>query len=122
MRRSSRLLAMALTILFLALAIAFAGVPTTITLWYPATDIVSGAAPRYMVNWEKEPFKSEPYDQALKQLYAYGKKYPINLGLNGVVDALGDAIQKVWHHDASMEAALAEGERLVNKAIADAAK
>jgi ABC-type glycerol-3-phosphate transport system substrate-binding protein len=80
------------------------------------------AAPRYKVNWEKEPFKSDPYDQSLKQLYAYGKKYPINLGLNGVVDAVGAAIQKVWHHEASVDAALAEAERLANKAIADAAR
>ena len=27
------------------------------------------ATPRYKVNWDKEPFKSNPYDQALKQIY-----------------------------------------------------
>ncbi|HEV8676035.1 MAG TPA: extracellular solute-binding protein [Methylomirabilota bacterium] len=80
------------------------------------------ASPRYKVNWDKEPFKSDPYDQALKQLYPAGKKLPINLGLNGVMDAVGGAIQKVWHHEASIDAALAEAEQAATKAIADAAK
>jgi ABC-type glycerol-3-phosphate transport system substrate-binding protein len=81
-----------------------------------------GASPRYKVNWEKEPFKSDPYDQGLKQLYPYGIKLPINLGFNGIMEATGNAIQKVWHHEASVDAALAEAERLANKAIADATK
>lgn len=81
-----------------------------------------GASPRYAANWDKEPFKSDPYNQGLKQLYPYGKKLPINLGLNGIMDAVGGAIQKVWHHEASIEAALAEAERLANRAIAEAAK
>jgi multiple sugar transport system substrate-binding protein len=81
-----------------------------------------GATPRYKVNWEKEPFKSNPYDQALKQIYPYGKPLPVNLGLNGVMDAMGGAIQKTWHHEAKLEEALAEAERAANKAIADAAK
>ena len=81
-----------------------------------------GASPRYKANWEKEPFKSDPYDQGLKQLYPYGMKLPINLGFNGMMEATGNAIQKVWHHEASVDAALAEAERLANKAIADAAK
>jgi multiple sugar transport system substrate-binding protein len=80
------------------------------------------ASPRYEVNWEKEPFKSDPYDQALKVMYPYGKRLPLNLGFNGISDALGAAIQKVWHHEASVDAALAEAERLANKAIAEAAK
>ncbi|MFB3818909.1 MAG: extracellular solute-binding protein [Candidatus Methylomirabilales bacterium] len=80
------------------------------------------ASPRYQVNWGKEPFKSDPYNMGLKQLYPYGKKLPINLGFNGVMDAVGGAIQKVWHHEAQVEPALAEAERLANKAIADAAK
>jgi hypothetical protein len=49
-------------------------------------------------------------------------KLPINLGFNGIMEATGNAIQKVWHHEASVDAALAEAERLANKAIADAAK
>jgi ABC-type glycerol-3-phosphate transport system substrate-binding protein len=81
-----------------------------------------GASPRYKVNWEKEPFKSDPYDQGLKQLYPNGIKLPINLGFNGIMEATGNAIQKVWHHEATVDAALAEAERLANKAIADAAK
>ena len=80
------------------------------------------ASPLYKVNWDKEPIKSNPYDQGLKKLYPYGNSYPLNLGFNGVMDALGAAIQKVWHHEASVDAALAEAERLGNQAIADAAK
>lgn len=81
-----------------------------------------GASPRYKANWEKEPFKSDAYDQGLKQLYPYGIKLPINLGFNGIMEATGNAIQKVWHHEASVDAALAEAERLANKAIAEATK
>jgi ABC-type glycerol-3-phosphate transport system substrate-binding protein len=80
------------------------------------------ASPRYKANWDKEPFKSDAYDQGLKQLYPAGKKLPINLGLNGVMDAVGGAIQKVWHHEAKVDAALAEAEQAANKAIAEAAK
>jgi ABC-type glycerol-3-phosphate transport system substrate-binding protein len=80
------------------------------------------ASPLYKVNWDKEPFKSNAYDQGLKKLYPYGISYPLNLGFNGIMDALGAAIQKVWHHEASVDAALAEAERLGNQAIADAAK
>jgi ABC-type glycerol-3-phosphate transport system substrate-binding protein len=80
------------------------------------------ASPRYKANWDKEPFKSDPYDQGLKQLYPYGRKLPINLGLNGVMDAVGGAFQKVWHHEAPLEAALAEAEQQANKALAEAAK
>ena len=81
-----------------------------------------GASPRYKANWEKEPFKSDAYDQGLKQLYPSGIKLPINLGFNGIMEATGNAIQKVWHHEATADAALAEAERLANKSIADAAK
>jgi ABC-type glycerol-3-phosphate transport system substrate-binding protein len=80
------------------------------------------ASPRYTVNWDKEPFKSDPYNQGLKQMYPYGIKLPINLGFNGVMEATGSAIQKMWHHEASVDAALAEAEKLANQAIADAAK
>ncbi len=80
------------------------------------------ATPLYMENWDKEPFRSDPYDQSLKPLYLCGISYPNNLGLNGIFDALGSAIQKVWHHEASVDEALADAERLGNKAIADAAK
>ena len=38
------------------------------------------------------------------------------------MDAMGGAIQKVWHHEASIDDALAEAQRLADKAIADAAK
>lgn len=80
------------------------------------------ASPRYKANWDKEPFKSDPYNQGLKQLYPYGVKLPINLGFNGVMDAMGGAIQKVWHGEAKVDAALAEAEKLANQSIAEAAK
>jgi len=80
------------------------------------------ATPRYKVNWDKEPFKSDPYDQALKLIYPAGKNLPLNLGLNGVMDAMGGAIQKAWHHEATVDQALADAEQAANKAIADAAK
>ena len=38
------------------------------------------------------------------------------------MDAVGAAIQKTWHREAKLEDALAEAERLANKAIADAAR
>ena len=80
------------------------------------------ASPRYKVNWDKEPFKSDPYNQGLKQLYPNGVKLPINLGFNGVMDAMGGAIQKVWHGEAKVDAALAEAEKLANQSLAEAAK
>ena len=80
------------------------------------------ATPRYKANWDKEPFKSDPYAQALKVMYPYGKKLPINLGFNGVMDAMGGAIQKVWHGEAQLEPALVEADKAANKALADAAK
>ncbi len=52
----------------------------------------------------------------------YGRAYPNNLGLNGIMEALGAAIQKVWHNEAKIDAALAEAEALANKAINEAAK
>ncbi len=78
--------------------------------------------PRYKSNWAKEPFKSDTYDQGLLKIAPYGRKLPINLGFNGVMDALGFAIQKVVHGEATPEAALAEAERLAQKAIDDAKK
>ncbi len=80
------------------------------------------ATPRCKANWEKEPFKSSPYFQTLKALYPGAVVFPINLGSDGVAEAVGAAIQKAWQHEASSEAALAEAERLANKAIAEAAK
>jgi len=80
------------------------------------------ATPRYKPNWDKEPFTSDPYDQALKLIYPAGKNLPLNLGLNGVMDAMGGAIQKAWHHEATVDQALADAEQAANKAIADAAK
>jgi len=52
----------------------------------------------------------------------YGRAYPNNLGLDGIMEALGAAIQKVWHDEAEIGPALAEAEELANKAIRDAAK
>ena len=80
------------------------------------------ATPLYKANWDKEPFKSDPYAQGLKRLYVAGISYPMNLGFNGIMDAMGAAIQKAWHHEGSVDAALAEAERLGNQAITEAAK
>ncbi len=80
------------------------------------------STPRYKVNWEKEPFASDIYSQALKKMLPYGRAYPNNLGLNGIMEALGAAIQKVWHNEAKIDAALSEAQRLANKAIKEAAK
>ena len=81
-----------------------------------------GMTPRYTNNWTKEPFKSDSYDQALLKIAKYGRRYPMNLGLDGVMQALGAAIQKAWHGEASVNQALAEAAQAGNKAIADAAK
>ncbi len=80
------------------------------------------STPRYKANWAKEPFKSDSYNQALIKMLPYGRAYPNNLGLNGIMEALGAAIQKVWHNEAKIDAALAEAEALANKAINEAAK
>jgi maltose-binding protein MalE len=74
------------------------------------------------VNWSKEPFVSDPFNQSLKKMLPYGRPYPNNLGLNGIMEALGAAIQKVWHNEAKIEVALAEAEALANKAITEAAR
>ena len=80
------------------------------------------STPRYKANWAKDPFKSDPYNQALVKMLPYGRAYPNNLGLNGIMEALGAAIQKVWHNEAKVDVALAEAEALANKAIKEAAK
>jgi ABC-type glycerol-3-phosphate transport system substrate-binding protein len=82
----------------------------------------SNSTPRYKVNWSKEPFVSDPFNQSLKKMLPYGRPYPNNLGLNGIMEALGAAIQKVWHNEAKIEVALAEAEALANKAITEAAR
>ncbi len=81
-----------------------------------------GMTPRYKSNWTKEPFRSDGYDQALLNVARYGRRYPLNLGWDGIQVALGAAIQKAAHGEASVDQALAEAEQQGNKAIADAAK
>ena len=81
-----------------------------------------GMTPRYKSNMIKEPFKSDSYDQALAKIAKYGRRYPMNLGNDGVMQALGAGIQKAWHGEATVDQALAEAEQQGNKAIADAAK
>jgi sn-glycerol 3-phosphate transport system substrate-binding protein len=78
--------------------------------------------PRYKENWDREPLVSDPYIVALRAMIPYAHPYPNNLGLNGIMEALGTAIQKVWHKEASVDEALNEAERLANKAIEEAAK
>jgi len=81
-----------------------------------------GMTPRYKSNWAKEPFKSDSYDQALLKIAKYGRRYPLNLGLDGVMEALGASIQKAWHGEATVDQALTEAAQAGNKAITDAAK
>jgi multiple sugar transport system substrate-binding protein len=81
-----------------------------------------GMTPRYKNNWAKEPFKSDGYDQALLGIARYARRYPLNLGVDGISEALGNAIEKAWHGEATVDQALAEAAQLGNKAIADAAK
>jgi len=81
-----------------------------------------GMTPRYKRNWTKEPFKSDGYDQALLNIARYGRRYPLNLGLDAIMEALGASIQKAAHGEATVDQALAEAEQQGNKAIADAAK
>lgn len=78
--------------------------------------------PRYKENWEREPLASDPYIVALRAMIPYARPYPNNLGLNGVMEALGSALQKIWHNESSIEDALNEAERLANKAIEEAAQ
>ena len=78
--------------------------------------------PRYKRNWTKEPFKSDSYDQAQLNIARYGRRYPLNLGLDAIMEALGASIQKAAHGEATVDQALAEAEQQGNKAIADAAK
>lgn len=80
------------------------------------------SSPRYKVNWEKEPFKSDPYSQQLRAMLPYGRPLPLNLGLNGVMDAVGGAIQKYWHNEADLDTALTEAEKAANKALMEAAQ
>ena len=78
--------------------------------------------PRFAANWDREPFKSDAYGQAIRKMAQYGRKYPINLGLNGVFDAVGAAIQNAWQNRMSIDDALALAERQANQAILDASK
>ncbi len=78
--------------------------------------------PRFAVNWDREPFKSDAYGQAVRKMAAFGRKYPINLGMNGVFDALGASIQNAWYNRMSIQEALALAERQANQAIQDASK
>ena len=87
-----------------------------------AMAVKYGMTPRYKSNWTKEPFKSDSYDQALLRIARYGRRYPLNLGLDGIMEALGAAMQKAAHGEATVDQALAEAEQQGNKAIADAAK
>lgn len=80
------------------------------------------ATPRFKANWTKDPFKSDTYAQTLLKMYPYGRKYPINLGLNGIMDAVGAAIQNAWHNRMSIEEALALADRQARQAIQDAAR
>ncbi len=75
------------------------------------------STPRYKENWEKEPLASDPYIIQFKTLLPYGRPYPKSLALNGIVESIGAAIQKILHNEMDVEPALAEAERKANEAI-----
>jgi sn-glycerol 3-phosphate transport system substrate-binding protein len=76
------------------------------------------STPRYKANWAKAPFTTDAYSQSLRKMLPYGKAYPNNLALNSIMEALGTAIQKTWHKEASVAKALEEAQKKADAAIA----
>jgi multiple sugar transport system substrate-binding protein len=75
------------------------------------------STPRWKENYEKEPFRSDPYVMQFKALLPYGQPYPKHLALPGVMEALGAAVQKILHDEMGVAEALAEAEKKANDAI-----
>ncbi len=75
------------------------------------------STPRYKVNWDKEPFVSDPYVKQFKELLPYAYVYPRTLALNGILDAVGAAVQKILHDEMAVQAALVEAQNKANAAI-----
>jgi len=75
------------------------------------------STPRYKANWAREPFASAPNTKAYLELLKYGTTYPRTLALNGILDAVGSAVPKILHNEASVADALAQAEQQANDAI-----
>ena len=75
------------------------------------------STPRYKSNWAREPFASAPNTKAFLDLLKYGTTYPRSLALNGILDAVGAAVPKILHNEATVADALAQAEREANDAI-----
>jgi ABC-type glycerol-3-phosphate transport system substrate-binding protein len=75
------------------------------------------STPRYKANWAREPFASAPNTKAFLDLLKYGTTYPRSLALNGILDAVGSAVPKILHNEATVADALAQAEQQANDAI-----
>jgi ABC-type glycerol-3-phosphate transport system substrate-binding protein len=75
------------------------------------------STPRYKANWAREPFASAPNTKAFLDLLKYGTTYPRSLALNGILDAVGAAVPKILHNEATVPDALATAEQQANDAI-----
>jgi ABC-type glycerol-3-phosphate transport system substrate-binding protein len=75
------------------------------------------STPRYKVNWDKEPFSTATYPMQFKTMLPYAYVYPRTLALNGILDAVGEAIQKILNDKAPVEQALAEAQTKANAAV-----
>src|SRR5207247_8524835 len=73
--------------------------------------------PRYKANWAKDPFRSDSYDQALVKIARYGRRLPINLGMNGVLVSLGLYIQKELNCEVAIVIDLLDTARLYMTSI-----
>jgi maltose-binding protein MalE len=75
------------------------------------------STPRFKDNWAREPFASAPSTKAFLELVKYGTTYPRSLALNGILDAVGSAVPKILHNEATVADALAAAEQQANDAI-----
>jgi ABC-type glycerol-3-phosphate transport system substrate-binding protein len=75
------------------------------------------STPRYKDNWAREPFASAPSTKAFLDLVKYGTTYPRSLALNGILDAVGAAVPKILHNEATVADALSLAEQQANDAI-----
>jgi ABC-type glycerol-3-phosphate transport system substrate-binding protein len=75
------------------------------------------STPRYKDNWAREPFASAPSTRAFLDLLKFGTTYPRSLALNGILDAVGAAVPKILHNEATVADALAQAEKEANDAI-----
>ncbi|MGA2378424.1 MAG: extracellular solute-binding protein [Spirochaetia bacterium] len=75
------------------------------------------STPRYKDNWTREPFASAPNTKAFIDLLKYSTTYPRSLALNGILDAVGSAVPKILHNEATVVDALAQAEQQANDAI-----